>query len=60
VFVLVCTGGPYAKPCQMLERCQGRLQTVLSGIDGVVDSANETMSLFNCGVPQSEAELMGR
>jgi hypothetical protein len=32
---------------------------VLCVIDGVVNSADETMSLFNCGVLQSEAELKG-
>jgi hypothetical protein len=32
---------------------------VLHVIDGVVNSADETMSLFNCEVLQSEAELMG-
>jgi hypothetical protein len=35
-------------------------RAVLFVIEGVVDSADETMSLFNCGVPRSEAELMGR
>jgi hypothetical protein len=35
-------------------------RAVLSVIEGAVDSADETMSLFNCGVPRSEAELMGR
>jgi hypothetical protein len=29
-------------------------------IEDVVDSADETMSFFNCGVPRPEAELMGR
>jgi hypothetical protein len=57
VIVLVCTGGPYAKPCQML---QEGCRAVLSVIEGVVDSADETMSLFNCGVSRSVAELMGR
>jgi hypothetical protein len=33
-------------------------RALLSVIDGV-NSADETMSLFNCGVLQSEAELMG-
>jgi hypothetical protein len=33
---------------------------VLSVIDGVVNSADETMSLFNCGVLRLEAELMDR
>jgi hypothetical protein len=35
-------------------------RVVLFVIEGVVDSAGETMSLFNCGEPRSEAELMGR
>jgi hypothetical protein len=35
-------------------------RAVLSVIKGVVDSADETMSLFICGVPRSESELMGR
>jgi hypothetical protein len=35
-------------------------RAVLFVIEGVVDSADETMSLFNCGVPRSEAELMRR
>jgi hypothetical protein len=34
-------------------------RTVLSVIDGVVNSADETMSLFNRGVLRSEAELIG-
>jgi hypothetical protein len=34
-------------------------RAVLSVIDGLVNSADETMSLFNCGVLRSEAELMG-
>jgi hypothetical protein len=34
-------------------------RAVLSVIDGVVNSTDETMSLFNCGVLRSEAELMG-
>jgi hypothetical protein len=34
-------------------------RAVLSVIDGVVNSADETMSLLNCEVPRSEAELMG-
>jgi hypothetical protein len=36
--------------------CRG----VLSVMEGVVYSAGEAMSLFNCGVPRSEAKLMGR
>jgi hypothetical protein len=35
-------------------------RAVLTIIEGVVNSADETMSLFNCGVSRSEAELMGR
>jgi hypothetical protein len=31
---------------------------VLSVVDGVVNSADETMNLFSCGVLRSEAELM--
>jgi hypothetical protein len=46
VIVLVCTGGA----------CR-RLQYMSSGISCVVDSADETMHLFSCGVPRSEAEL---
>jgi hypothetical protein len=34
-------------------------RTVLSVIDGVVNSVDETMSLLNCGVLWLEAELMG-
>jgi hypothetical protein len=34
-------------------------RTVLSVIDGVVNSADETMSLFKCGVLRSEAERIG-
>jgi hypothetical protein len=35
-------------------------RAVMSVIEeGVVDSADEMMSLFNCGVPRLEAELMG-
>jgi hypothetical protein len=34
-------------------------RTVLSGVNCVVNSADETMNLFNCGVFRSEAELMG-
>jgi hypothetical protein len=34
-------------------------RAVLSVIDGVVNSAEEKMSLFNCGILRSEAELMG-
>jgi hypothetical protein len=34
-------------------------RAVLSVIDGVVNSVDETMSLFNFGVLRSEAELMG-
>jgi hypothetical protein len=33
-------------------------RTILFVTDGVVNSADETMSLFNCGVLRSEAELM--
>jgi hypothetical protein len=33
-------------------------RTVLSVIDGVVNSTDET-SFYNCGVLRSEAELMG-
>jgi hypothetical protein len=33
-------------------------RAVLSVIDGVVNSEDETMSLFNCGVLRSEAELI--
>jgi hypothetical protein len=33
-------------------------RAVLAVIEGVVYYADETMSLFNCGVPWSEAELM--
>jgi hypothetical protein len=60
VIVFVCTGGPYAKPCHMLGRCQGRLQSSIVCYRGLVDSADETMSMFNCAVPRSEADLMGR
>jgi hypothetical protein len=35
-------------------------RAVLSVIEGIVYSADQAMSFFNCGVPQSEAELMGR
>jgi hypothetical protein len=35
-------------------------RAVLAVIEGVVYCADETMSLFNCGVPRSEAELMVR
>jgi hypothetical protein len=34
-------------------------RAVLSVIDGVVNSVDEMMSLFSCGVLRSEAELMG-
>jgi hypothetical protein len=34
-------------------------RAVLSVINGVVNSTDETMSLFNCGVFRSEAKLMG-
>jgi hypothetical protein len=34
-------------------------RAVLSDIDGVVNSADETKSLSNCGMLRSEAELMG-
>jgi hypothetical protein len=34
-------------------------RAVLSVTDVVVNSADETMSLFSCGVLRSEAELMG-
>jgi hypothetical protein len=36
--------------------CRG----VLAVIEGVVEYVDEAMSLFNCGVPRSEAELMVR
>jgi hypothetical protein len=35
-------------------------RVLLAVIEGVVYYADETMSLFNCGVPWSEAELMVR
>jgi hypothetical protein len=35
-------------------------RAILFVIEGVVDSMDETMSLFYCGVPRSEAKLMGR
>jgi hypothetical protein len=35
-------------------------RAVLAVIEGVVYYADETMSLFNCGVPRAEAELMVR
>jgi hypothetical protein len=38
---------------------EGCRAAVLFVIEGVVDSADEMMSLFNCGVPRSEAELIG-
>jgi hypothetical protein len=34
-------------------------RAVLFVIEDVVDSADETMSLFNCGVPRSKAGLSG-
>jgi hypothetical protein len=34
-------------------------RAVLSVIDGVVNSADETISLFNCGLLRSETELKG-
>jgi hypothetical protein len=46
-----------------LVKCFGDVKegcrAVLSVINGVVNSADETMCLFNCGVFRSEAELMG-
>jgi hypothetical protein len=35
-------------------------RAILAVIKGIVYYADETMSLFNCGVPRSEAELMVR
>jgi hypothetical protein len=35
-------------------------RAVLALIEGVVLDADEAMSLFNCGVPRAEAELMVR
>jgi hypothetical protein len=35
-------------------------RAVLAVIQCVVQDADEAMSLFNCGVPRSEAELMVR
>jgi hypothetical protein len=34
-------------------------RTVLFVTEGVVDSANETMNLFDCGVARSKAGLYG-
>jgi hypothetical protein len=48
VIVLFCTIGPYVRPCQRLERCPGRLQKELFGVNGGIDYADETMNLFNC------------
>jgi hypothetical protein len=44
---------------QCLRDVKEGCRAALSVIDGVVNSADETMSFFNCGVLRSEAELMG-
>jgi hypothetical protein len=45
-------------PVKCLRDAKEGCRVVLS-VDGVVNSSDETMSLFNCGVLRSEAELIG-